>query len=59
MISFSLENKTALLSIADDKPENKFGIDNLKLVQEWKASVIVEIYKTLKNHKKRGAPRFH
>ena len=51
MISFSLENKAALLAIADENPENKFGIDNLKLVQEWKASLIVEIYSTIKKHK--------
>lgn len=51
MISFSLEKKTALLAIADENPENKFGIENLKLVQEWKASLIVEIYHTIKKHK--------
>jgi len=34
MISFSLEKKTALLAIADENSENKFGIDNLKMVQE-------------------------
>jgi hypothetical protein len=51
MISFSLEKKTALLAIADENPENKFGIENLKLVQEWKASLILEIYHTIKKHK--------
>ncbi len=51
MISFSLEKKTALLAIADENSENKFGIENLKMVQEWKASLIIEIYHTIKKHK--------